>query len=101
MQSKFNAYGSGFGITFANGYYVSVQFGIANYCENNGLIDVRFEDWGEEQTNCGLKGCKNAECAVFDPSGEMIEMDGWGDTVKGYMTVEEVFELFEKVKELK
>lgn len=94
-------FGKGFHIKFANGYKVSVQWGIGNYCDNRCSGD---EFAGVESFRAvGEKGSPTAECAVFDPKGAFMEggPDGdWGDDVKGYMTPDEVLELMNKVAKL-
>ena len=86
--------GKGFAMKFKNGWGVSVQFGGGNYCSN---YDMAI---GSEWEKAGSKGSCDAECAVFDPDGEMVEMEGWGDTVNGWMDSDEVAELIEEVKSL-
>ncbi len=77
--------GKGFHITFANNYTVSVQFGGGNYCDNYD------EEIGPDST-AGEKGSNTAECAVWGPSGNLI--DHWdGDTVSNRSTAAEVLEL--------
>jgi hypothetical protein len=91
--------GKGFGITFENGWYVSVQFGPFNYCDNRDYNMPLNGDFEKRDKEVGRKGCKNAECAVFDPAGEMIDFPGnEHDTVKGWMDVNEVMELLNKVR---
>lgn len=79
---------SGFHITFDNGYTVSVQFGPATYSSN---YDAPINS--ESDDNCGKNGSRTAEVAVWGKDGKMIERDGWGDTVKGYVTAADVLEL--------
>lgn len=76
--------GKGFGITFANGYTVSVQFGAGNYCENR---DADFD----KQEKTGAQGSVNAETAVIDNKGNFIELP-WntGDKVQGWQSPEDV-----------
>ena len=77
---------AGFHITFENGYTVSVQFGPGTYCDN---YDKRFDD----TEKCGEYGSSNAECAVWKDDGDLIECRGWGNTVKGWMTPDEILKL--------
>jgi len=89
--------GKGFGITFENGWYVSVQFGPFNYCDNQDY--KAHEDYEGNSREAGAKGCKNAECAVFDPDGNMIPFPGnEHDTIKGWMGVNEVMDLLNKIR---
>ena len=78
--------GKGFHITFENGWTVSVQFGWGNYCEHH---SCGMEMLGQS----GPGESVDAEIAVWGPDGEMLEMPGWGDTVKGYCKPAEVLEL--------
>jgi hypothetical protein len=73
----------GFWITFANGWRVSVQFGKRNYCSNRdeslGLSD------GEPTWDS-----PDAEIALIDPTGAMRELAGESDTVRGYVTPDQL-----------
>lgn len=60
--------GKGFGITFENGYTVSVQFGPANYC------DHYRRRIGHDEEDCGREGSGSAECAVFGPDGSLVKL---------------------------
>lgn len=94
--------GRGFHVEFANGWTVSVQFGRHNYCDNRPsyLAGLPWADrhHGEDlldamrrvEREAGEAGCPNAEIAVIDPAGSLIEMRGWDDTVKGYVTPDEL-----------
>ena len=63
--------GKGFAIKFPNGWSISVQFGCGNYCDN---YDHPRDDYRAANRECGEKGSRNAECAVFDPSNEMVKL---------------------------
>lgn len=80
--------GKGFSIDFSNGYKVSVQFGPGNYCEHYD------RSIGKDEVACGRAGSRNAEVAVIY-NNVLIEPDGlgWGDTVKGRQSPEEVLAL--------
>lgn len=52
--------GKGFGITFANGWSVSVQWGPGNYCDNYGMRI------GKDDLRAGEDGSNTAECAIID-----------------------------------
>lgn len=79
--------GKGFHITFENGYTVSVQFGMWNYCDNYGA-DFK-ENTNEE---LGEKGSSTAECAILMPDGGLLPLE-CGDDVTNRSTPEEVLEL--------
>lgn len=79
--------GKGFQVVFENGYTVSVQFGGGNYCDNyNDHISP--QAW----VASGEKGSADAECAVIF-QGKLLELEGWGDSVKGRMSPKEVLGL--------
>lgn len=80
----------GFGITFKNGWAVSVQFGPGNYCDNydpNGI--------GGDYEEAGRKGSGTAECAVFAPDRELSKgFPGCGfGSVSRHSTPTEVLEI--------
>lgn len=63
--------GKGFSMRFANGWAISVQFGWGNYCDN---YDHQRTDYRAANKECGEKGSRTAECAVFDAAGEMVRL---------------------------
>jgi len=80
----------GFHIGFENGWTISVQFGPSNYCQHHHLYG------GEVDTEeiCSKKGSHDAETAVIDPDGELVECDLHpGNTVQGYLSPEQVLEV--------
>lgn len=79
----------GFHITFENQWTVSVQFGPGNYCDN---YDRRI---GQEDEQVAAEGSSNAECAVWGPTGKMVEPAGfgWSDCVSNRSSPEEVLKL--------
>ena len=76
--------GKGFSITFENDVTVSVQFGPANYCQH---YDRRI---GQDDSQCGAEGSRNAECAVIKRDGEFVQHPSWDYDVEGYMTPAQV-----------
>lgn len=97
----------GFHITFENGYTVSVQFGYGNYCEHHYKFDEvtkRIIDEGaklDEPSAIHYAGpSKDAEVAAWDSKGNWIRFPGWDDVVKGYMSPDEVLEIFNYVARL-
>jgi len=64
-------YGKGFGITFLNGWTISVQFGVGNYADN---YEMHMDDWREANRLAGEQGSHTAECAVIDPQHNMVEL---------------------------
>jgi hypothetical protein len=90
-----NTQGKGFGITFANGWKVSVQWGPGNYGENY-MGD--FSEWMNKPCGSSYIQSRTAECAVFSPDGEFFPW--WGKRngdIKGYMTADEVAKLISAV----
>ena len=77
--------GSGFQMTFENGYTVSVQFGQFHYCEN------RFKEQGSlDPLKSRQWNSNDAEIAAWGPDGEWVRQRGWGDDVKGFVKPDEV-----------
>jgi hypothetical protein len=82
--------GKGFQMTFANGWTVSVQWGIGNYCDHNTAR------WTEDaNAKVGALGSTTAEIAAWDVNKVWHQFDG--DTVKGYCTPEEVATFIAKI----
>lgn len=70
---------SGFRMSFANGWTVSVQFGFGNYCENKYKINEKESD---------ERRSKDAEIAAWDANGAWYKFEF--DDVKGWCTADEV-----------
>lgn len=66
--------GKGFGITFPNGYQISVQFGYGNYCDNYNAYREPGESTDAHHARLGVMGSDNAECAVFNEKGDMVTL---------------------------
>ncbi len=65
--------GKGFGMKFANGWAISVQFGYGNYADNyDGRVDE--EDYAKRNARLGANGSTTAECAVFNANREMVKL---------------------------
>ena len=77
----------GFSIKFENGYTLSIQFGVGNYCSN------RWKDWEEPTLSS-----KTAETAIIEPSGEFHEYKG--DDVQGWQSPDEVAETITYIQSL-
>jgi hypothetical protein len=77
-------YNKGFRMKFDNGFSISVQWGIGNYCEKKNLGatlgDERKEDFWESKT---------AEVAVFDNNNDMLSI-GNEEAVIGWLSPDEV-----------
>ena len=81
----------GFAMTFANGWTISVQWGIGNYCSAGRISDDyraprAVDSWTSD----------TAEIAVWDSKGDFYQC-GESDDVLGYLTTDEVAQWIEKV----
>ena len=93
MRPKFVAtQNKGFGITFQNGFTISVQFGTENYCEHKNL-DIDFEDLPNPKEKNRWES-RNAEIAVYKDE-KFIDIGD--DTVIGWLTPDEVAKAIEIV----
>ena len=82
-MSKFTiTLGKGFRIQFNNGFILSVQWGSGNYCENQNKEWMGKVEFWESS---------DAEIAVIDEDGAFISLGE--DTVKGWVTADEVAEV--------
>lgn len=96
VREKFTALaGKGFQITFANGWTVSVIFGLYNYCDNYDNHRLRDKDASREDLTGEDLTCPNAEVAVFkrERSGLYKHPDFGDDTVGTYYTPKMVLDL--------
>jgi hypothetical protein len=97
VESKFTSgYNKGFRMTFENGFAISVQWGVGNYCEK--------KDDGEwsESTKHDFWSSNSAEIAVFNKEGGFINIRGYeiekedgtieeyDDVVSGWLSTNEV-----------
>lgn len=77
----------GFAMTFDNGWTVSVMFGQYNYCDNRNFNAVAPAE------------CNNAEIAAWDAD------DNWhdfgNDTVKGWVSADDVADFIKMIKDKK
>ena len=83
----------GFGMTFDNGFTISVQWGTENYCEHRNL-DIDFDDLPNPKENNRWES-RSAEIAVFNDKG--IVPVGEYDDVIGWLTPNEVAKVIEIV----
>ena len=98
MRPKFVAtQNKGFGITFQNGFTISVQWGIENYCEHRSTYfsDTDDKDLPNPKEENRWES-RNAEIAVFDKDGEIVSA-GEHDDVIGWLTPDEVAKIIEIV----
>lgn len=88
--------GRGFQITLENGYTVSVMFGPNHYCDNRDIFaGVPYEPPNRITS-------PNAEVAVIDPAGRMMDMSwfvpGADDTVIGWASADTVAQLIAEAR---
>ena len=96
-NSKFTtSYNKGFRMTFGNGFSISVQWGVGNYCEKR--------DSGEwnEATKHDFWSSNSTEIAVFNKEGSMIPItvntiefangteESYNDVVSGWLSTDTV-----------
>jgi hypothetical protein len=74
----------GFMMQFANGFRISVQWGVLNYCTRKNDT----EDFNQPQNQDHWESA-TAEIAVFNKDGEMVELTS-NDVVAGWLTTDEV-----------
>ena len=99
VKSKFTSgYNKGFRMTFENGYSISVQWGVGNYCEKQ--MNTNYE-WNES-TKHDFWSSNSAEIAVFNKEGSMIPItgytlenkdgteDNYTDVVSGWLSTNQV-----------
>lgn len=87
--------GTGFQMTFENGWTISVQFGYGNYCDNN-----RHPDGFDFGKNLDIVQSSDAEIAIWNSEGSWYTFKD-GDTVKGYCSADEVATWIEFTKNQK
>ena len=85
-MSKFTScQNKGFFMEFENGFRISVQWGIMNYCQRkyDGDFNAPQKEDYWESTSC--------EIAVFDKNNDMINIKGGDyDTVVGWLSTDQV-----------
>ena len=84
----------GFGMTFDNGFTISVQWGTENYCEHRNL-DIDFDDLPNPKENNRWES-RSAEIAVFNDTG--IVPVGNSDDVIGWCSADEVAKIIATVQ---
>jgi len=98
-MSKFNStHNKGFQMTFDNGFRLSVQWGIGNYCQrkSDGMFGDEMKDNFWESTS--------AEIAVFDDnvdSSPMVNLNGGIDMVCGWLSTDQVAKVIAIVQSAK
>ena len=77
----------GFAMTFKNGWTISVQWGVGNYCDAGSAKAAKDYD---EPTKRESWTSETAEIAIWDKDNNWYNFER--DTVKGYCTPDEVAE---------
>jgi hypothetical protein len=72
---------------FANEWSLSIVFGTGSYCDNYMRTDSEFSD-----------AVMSAEVGVFDPGGNLVDVWNHGNTVKGWVPVDEAWELYQQIE---
>ena len=102
-MSGFHKSPMGFMVDLENGWTVSVQFGIGNYCNNRSSIGNPFTNIPE------FIECPNAEIAAWRTDsrgeGEVNSKTDWyifegGEQVKGWQNPNEVLEFMNRIAKL-
>lgn len=84
----------GFQLTFDNGLSISVQFGAGNYCSNR-QSSTKYKSELQQDTTSS----NNAEIAIWNEEGKWFNF-GY-DTVKGWVSADEVAIWIDKVRRAK
>ena len=77
----------GINITYPNGWQISVQWGPGNYCDHQHPASL--EDYDAPSKTDRWESA-TAEIAIFNADGGWHTPEGWGDTVKGYLSTAQV-----------
>lgn len=89
--------GSGFHLTFANGWKVSVIWWPGTYSDNEPMaaeVARNITRAAITYRECGERGVDKAEVAIIDPYGEMHIRPEWGEGPTGkYHTANQVLDL--------
>ena len=95
MRQKFvSTQNKGFGITFDNGFTISVQWGTENYCAR------RFEK--KDPRELRFWRSSTAEIAVLNEKDEFVKINGSGeDVVSGWLSTDTVAEVIAIVSSAK
>lgn len=96
-----NTNGRGVHFTFSNGYTVSVQWGVMNYCANRSTDFSRFETELNTKAGDSIIESETAEIAIWNKEGKWVTKDVWQmignerpeDDVIGHLTIEEVTDM--------
>lgn len=85
--------GKGFQMTFQNGWTISVQWGMGNYCDNRELYPDG--PWEFAEMEAGRDGSNTAEVAIWDEAGKWVRNESYmgSDEVAGFVTPDGVLEL--------
>ena len=87
-----STYNRGFALKFENGWTISVQFGLMNYCERHSV--KQGQSFRDDMQNPITKSL-TAEIAIYNDEYNWYNFGH--DTVKGHCTADEVAEWIDKV----
>ena len=103
-------YGQGFRMEFENGWVVSVQWGLMNYCDRKLRNSVMLSntdipvDWNAPKKDDFWESDTAEIAAWYGEREERMGMTNWynfgNDHVKGYCTADEVMEFIGMVRKL-
>lgn len=95
--------GRGVFIQFANGYGISIQWGMGNYCQNRDAWPEQPELYKQFQRELGQNGSATAEIAVMTPDGALCGQQLGifdHDDVGGYCSPERVLEVMNIISQV-
>ncbi len=99
IKSGFSSRCNGFHVSFDNGYCLSTQFGYGNYCEGHEDFFQHIEDFDKAREcvrDCEVAVLYNDELVVPEELTDFF-ID---DSVKGWVSVNDWFNLINRVKNL-
>jgi hypothetical protein len=86
--------GKGFHMTFDNGWTVCVQWGTGNYGDHYWVVDSSTDE------EVGAQGSATAEVAAWDKDRNWYKVNEASDTVRGYVSTDEVLAFMTKIAAL-
>lgn len=108
--------GKGFHLTFENGITISTQFGGGNYCDNHDypITSMPYSTESQYKLEAETPTCPNAEIMIWIGKGskekdtitqevvnKVLGRNTSGDTVEGYIEVEEWIQIINYLQEYK
>lgn len=101
-----NTRGRGVHFSFENGYMVSVQWGVMNYCSNRSTDFQKYEKELNTKAGDSFIESDTAEVAILNEKGDWVTKDVWqmigrdrpNEDVIGHLSTDEVIDLLYLVK---